>query len=62
MSTTDRKANYLAITKAIQAQGFQVIEGYGKGGFWVRNPDMSKPIFVNENSFLPYANAKKLFS
>jgi hypothetical protein len=41
--------------------GYRVIAGVDKGGFWVRNPDMSKPPFVDENSFVPLRRARRLF-
>ena len=38
--------------------GYRVIIGYGKGGFWVRNPDMTRPPFVDGNSFIAFRKAK----
>jgi hypothetical protein len=44
------------------ARGYRVIVGYGKGGFWVRNPDMTKPPFADEHSFIAFRKAKVLFT
>ena len=39
-----------------------MIIGYGKGGFWVRNPDLTRPPFADEHSFISFARAKVLFT
>jgi hypothetical protein len=60
--THDRlSAEHHAIARRIAARGFRVIIGYTKGGFWVRNPDMTKPPFADENSFIAFRKAKVLF-
>jgi hypothetical protein len=46
-------AEHHAVARRMVGRGFRVIIGYGKGGFWVRNPDMTRPPFVDHNSFLP---------
>jgi hypothetical protein len=51
---------YQAIAEALARRGYCVINGYGKGGFWVRNPDMARPFFVDKNSFIGFAKAKRL--
>jgi hypothetical protein len=59
--THDRvSAEHHAIARALADRGFRVIIGYGKGGFWVRNADMSRPPFVDERSFVSFARARKL--
>jgi hypothetical protein len=55
-------AEYHAVARRLAGRGFRVIIGYGKGGFWVRNPDMTKPAFADHNSFLPFRKAKVLFT
>jgi hypothetical protein len=55
-------AEHHAIARRIAERGFRVIIGYGKGGFWVRNPDMTKPPFVDDRSFISFARAKVLFT
>jgi hypothetical protein len=59
--TPDRvSAEHHAIARALADRGFRVTIGYGKGGFWVRNADLSKPPFADENSFVSFARARKL--
>ena len=61
--TQDRlSAEHHAIARRMAARGFRVIIGYTKGGFWVRNPDMTRPPFVNEHSFISFRKAKVLFT
>lgn len=61
--TRDRLgAEYHAIARRLAERGYRVIIGYGKGGFWVRNPDMTKPAFADHNSFLSFRQAKLLFT
>jgi hypothetical protein len=55
------RERYRILAGRIRAAGYLVIDGYGKGGFWVRNPDMTKPPFVDGNSFIRYTRAEKLF-
>jgi hypothetical protein len=52
---------YRAVAAAMARQGYRVIAGVDKGGFWVRNPDMTKPPFVDGNSFIPLRRARRLF-
>lgn len=52
---------YEAVCESLRAQGFHAINGHGKGGLWVRNPDMTKPPFVDENCFISFSKAKRLF-
>jgi hypothetical protein len=52
---------YQAIARRLAACGYRVIIGYGKGGFWVRNPDLTRPPFADEHSFLSFARANVLF-
>jgi hypothetical protein len=35
--------------------------GVDKGGFWVRNPHMTKPPFVDGSGFISYTRAGHLF-
>jgi hypothetical protein len=68
MDAIDTKVNdthaseYHAVARRLAEKGFRVIVGYGKGGFWVRNPDMTKPSFVNEHGFISFRKAKVLFT
>jgi hypothetical protein len=55
-------AEYHALARRLAERGYRVIIGYGKGGFWVRNPDLTKPSFVDDRSFLSYRKAKVLFT
>ncbi len=55
-------AEHHAVARRIAARGYQVIIGYGKGGFWVRNPDMTEPAFPDHNSFISFARTKALFT
>jgi hypothetical protein len=54
-------AEHHAVARRMAERGYRVIIGYGKGGFWIRNPDMTKPAFVDHNSFISFARAKVLF-
>lgn len=61
--TQDRlSAVHHAVARRMAERGFRVIIGYGKGGFWVRNPDMTKPPFVDHNSFISFRKAMVLFT
>lgn len=51
-----------AVARRMAERGFRVIIGYGKGGFWVRNPDMTKPPFTDHNSFISFTRAKVLIT
>jgi hypothetical protein len=53
---------YHVVARRIAERGYRVIIGYGKGGFWVRNPDMTKPAFAVHNSFVSFKQAKVLFT
>jgi hypothetical protein len=55
------RVHYQAIARRMSGLGYRVIVGYGKGGFWVRNPDMTKPAFADEHSFVSIARARMLF-
>lgn len=60
--THDRlSAEHHAIARRMADRGYRVIVGYGKGGFWVRNPDMTRPPFADQNSFIAFRKAKSLF-
>jgi hypothetical protein len=60
--TQDRlSAEYHAVARRIADRGYRIVIGYGKGGFWVRNPDMTKPPFADHNSFVSFRRAKLLF-
>lgn len=61
MTRDSLNAEHHALARRMAARGFRVIIGYGKGGFWVRNPDMTKPPFVDGNSFIAFRAAKLLF-
>ena len=50
------------LARRLAERGFRVVIGYGKGGFWVRNPDTTKPSFTDGNSFISFAKAKVLFT
>jgi hypothetical protein len=50
-----------AVACQLAERGYRVTIGYGKGGFWVRNPDMTKPAFTDHNGFLSFRKANVLF-
>ena len=54
-------AEHHAIARRMAERGYRVIIGYGKGGFWVRNPDLTMPPFVDHRSFISFRKAKVLF-
>ena len=54
-------AEYHALARRMSGLGYRVIVGYGKGGFWVRNPDMTKPAFADDRGFISIARARMLF-
>jgi hypothetical protein len=62
MTHDSLSAEHHAIARRMTARGYRVIVGYGKGGFWVRNPDMTRPPFADEHSFLSFRKAKMLFT
>ena len=51
-----------AVARRMAERGLRVKIGYGQGGFWVRNPDMTRPAFADENSFVSFRKAKVLFT
>jgi hypothetical protein len=51
-----------AVARRLAGRGYRVKIGYGKGGFWVRNPDMTRPAFVDHDSFIAFRKAKLLFT
>lgn len=53
---------YHAVARRLAGRGYRVIIDYGRGGFWVRNPDMTRPAFVDHDGFLSFREAKKLFT
>jgi hypothetical protein len=55
-------AEHHAVARRMAERGYLVIIGYGKGGFWVRNPDMTKPTFVDDRSFVSFRKANLLFT
>ena len=61
MTPDSLSADHHAVARRMAERGYRVVIGYGKGGFWVRNPDMTKPAFVDHNGFLPFREARKLF-
>jgi hypothetical protein len=61
MASEAHRAECQALARQMAALGYQVIAGVDKGGCWVRNPDMTRPPFVDENSFLPLRRARRLF-
>ena len=62
MTPDSLSAEHHAVACRIAERGFRIIIGNGKGGFWVRNPDMTRPPFVDHNSFISFARAKVLFT
>ena len=52
---------YLTVARRLCDRGYRVIIGSGKGGFWVRNSDMTIPSFADRNSFVSFRKAKLLF-
>ena len=61
MTPDTLSAEHHAVARCMEERGFRVIIGYNKGGFWVRNPDMTKPPFADHNSFISFRKAKVLF-
>jgi hypothetical protein len=61
MTHDTSSAEYHAIARRMAEQGYRVVIGYGKGGFWVRNPDMTRPDFVDGNCFIACRKARVLF-
>ena len=51
-----------AVARRMAGCGLRVKIGYGQGGFWVRNPDMTKPAFADYNSFISFRKAEVLFT
>jgi hypothetical protein len=51
-----------AAARALAQRGYRVTIAYARGGFWVRNPDMTRPPFVDEHSFISFKKAKLLFT
>jgi hypothetical protein len=62
MTRDTLSAEHHAVARRMAERGYRVIIGYGKGGFWVRNPDMTKPAFAGQNSFISFRKAKELFT
>ncbi len=62
MKHGDIRARYHAIADRLSARGYRVIIGCAKGGFWVRNPDITKPPFVDTHSFVAFRKAKAMCS
>jgi hypothetical protein len=48
------------IAQRMAGRGYRV--AIGNAGFWVRNPDMTKPPFVDQHSFVSFGKAKVLFN
>jgi hypothetical protein len=61
MTRDSLSAEHHAVARRMAERGYRVIIGYGKGGFWVRNPDMTKPAFADANSFISFRKARMLF-
>jgi hypothetical protein len=61
MTHNTLSAEHHAVARRMAERGYRIVIGYGKGGFWVRNPDMTRPPFVDHNSFISFRNAKMLF-
>lgn len=61
MTHDSLSAEYHAVARRLADCGFRVIVGYRKGGFWVRNPDLTRPPFTDANSFLSFRKANVLF-
>jgi hypothetical protein len=62
MTPDTLSAEHHAVARHLAGRGYRVTIGYAKGGFWVRNPDMTKPPFVDHNSFISLRKAKVLFT
>ena len=61
MTDAPTSPQYHAVARRLCERGYRVIIGVGKGGFWVRNPDMSIPAFADRHSFVSFRKAKLLF-
>jgi hypothetical protein len=55
-------AEHHAFARRIAERGYRVIIGYATGGFWVRNPDMTRTPFVDDRSFISFRMANMLFT
>ncbi len=61
--TQDRlSAEHHAVARHLAGRGYRVTIIYAKGGFRVRNPDMTKPPFVDHNGFISFRKALVLFT
>jgi hypothetical protein len=48
------------MAQALRGMGYLVIVAEDEGGFWVRNHDLTKPLFVDDNSFIRLAKARRI--
>ena len=55
-------AEHHAVARHLAGGGLRVTIVYAKGGFRVRNPDMTKPPFVDHSSFISFRKALVLFT
>lgn len=62
MTQDNLSAEHHAVARRMADRGYRVIIGYNKGGFWVRNPDMTKPPFVDHRSFISFRKARAFFT
>jgi hypothetical protein len=58
MNSPDLTAEELG--RRLADQGYLVIVGWSNGCLWVRNADMTNPPFVDDESFVSFARARKL--
>ena len=62
MTPDSLSADHHAVARRMAERGYRVVIGYGQGGFWVRNPDLTRPPFADEHSFISFRKAKVLFT
>jgi hypothetical protein len=55
-----RYLRYDIMAQALRSMGYLVIVAEDEGGFWVRNHDLTKPLFVDDKSFIRLAKARRI--
>jgi hypothetical protein len=60
MRQANTSSEHHVIAQRMARRGFRVF--IGSDGFWVRNPNMTKPSFTDAHSFISFRKAKVLFN
>jgi hypothetical protein len=55
-----RFLRYDIMAQALRGMGYLLIVADDEDGFWVRNHDLTKPQFVDDNSFIRLAKARRI--